>query len=68
MKSLKHLLFICFLALLVACSEDAIVPQSEVVPTGEGGSVDYISMTVPDIEIADAMTRSKLIDDVSHSC
>ena len=63
MKSLKHLLFICFLALLVACSEDAIVPQSEVVPTGEGGSVDYISMTVPDIEIADAMTRSKLIDD-----
>ena len=63
MKTLKHLLFLCFLAVLTACSEDALVPQSEVVPTAEGGSVDYISMTVPDIEIDDAATRSKLIDD-----
>ena len=63
MKTLKNLLFFCFLAVLTACSDDALVPQSEVVPTAEGGSVDYISMTVPDIEIDDAATRSKLIDD-----
>lgn len=63
MKSFKHLLSFCFLAMLASCSEDAFVPQSEVVPTAEGGSVDYISMTVPDIEIADATTRSKFIDD-----
>ena len=63
MKTLKHLLFICSLAVLTACSDDAFVPQSEVVPTAEGGSVDYISMTVPDIEIDDATTRSKLVDD-----
>ena len=63
MKTLKNLLFFCSLAVLTACSDDALVPQSEVVPTAEGGSVDYISMTVPDIEIDDAATRSKLIDD-----
>ena len=63
MKTLKNLLFFCSLAVLTACSDDAFVPQSEVVPTAEGGSVDYISMTVPDIEIDDAATRSKLIDD-----
>ena len=63
MKTLKHLLFLCSLAVLTACSDDAFVPQSEVVPTAEGGSVDYISMTVPDIEIDDATTRSKLVDD-----
>ena len=63
MKTLKHLLFLCFLAVLTACSEDALVPQSEVIPATGNGSVDYISMTAPDIEIDDAATRSKLIDD-----
>ena len=63
MKTLKNLLFLCSLAALTACSDDAYLPQSEVVPTAESGSVDYISMTVPDIEIDDATTRSKLIDD-----
>ena len=63
MKTLKNLLFLCSLAVLTACSDDAYLPQSEVVPTAESGSIDYISMTVPDIEIDDATTRSKLIDD-----
>ena len=63
MKTLKHLLFLCSLAMLTACSEDALVPQSEVIPATGNGSVDYISMTAPDIEIDDATTRSKLIDD-----
>ena len=63
MKTLKNLLFLCSLAVLTACSDDAFVPQSEVIPATGSGSVDYISMTVPDIEIDDATTRSKLIDD-----
>ena len=63
MKTFKHLLFLCFLAVLTACSDDAFVPQSEVIPATGNGSIDYISMTVPDIEIDDATTRSKLIDD-----
>ena len=54
---------LCILVVLAACSEDAITPQSEVGPTAEGGSVDLISMVVPDIEVDDATTRSKLIDD-----
>ena len=63
MKTFKHLLLLCALVALAACSEDALAPQSEVIPIAEGGSVDLISMVVPDIEIADATTRSKLIDD-----
>ena len=63
MKTLKNLLFLCFLAMLAACTEDAFVPQSEVISATGNGSVDYISMTAPDIEIDDATTRSKLIDD-----
>ena len=63
MKTFKHLLLLCALVALVACSEDTLAPQNEVIPTAEGGSVDLISMVVPDIEIDDAMTRSKLIDD-----
>ena len=63
MKTLKNLLFLCILAVLTACSDDAFVPQSEVISATGNGSVDYISMMVPDIEIDDATTRSKLIDD-----
>ena len=63
MKTLKNLLFLCILAVLTACSDDAFVPQSEVISATVNGSVDYISMMVPDIEIDDATTRSKLIDD-----
>ena len=62
MKSLRKLLCLCFLAVLASCSEDAFMPQSEVIIPDEGGSVDFISMTVPDIEI-DATTRSKLYED-----
>ena len=63
MKTLKNLLYLCILAVLAACSEDAFVPQSEEIPALGSGSVDFISMTVPDIEIDNAATRSKLIDD-----
>ena len=63
MKTLKNLLYLCILAVLAACSEDAFVPQSEEIPALGSGSVDFISMTVPDIEIDNATTRSKLIDD-----
>ena len=63
MKTLKQLLLLCALVALAACSEDAFVPQSEEIPVTGNGSVDYISMMVPDIEIDDATTRSKLIDD-----
>ena len=63
MKTFKHLLLLCALVALAACSEDALAPQSEVIPIAEGGSIDLISMVVPDIEIDDATTRSKLIDD-----
>ena len=63
MKTFKHLLILCFLVVLVACSEDALVPQSEEIPVIGGESVDFISMTVPDIEMGDATTRSKLYED-----
>ena len=63
MKTIKHLLFLCFLSVLVACSEDTFIPQSEISPNANGNSVDLISMVVPDIEMDDAATRSKLIDD-----
>ena len=63
MKTFKHLLLLCALVALAACSEDTLAPQSEVIPIAEGGSIDLISMVVPDIEIDDATTRSKLIDD-----
>ena len=66
MKTFKHLLLLCTLVALAACSEDALAPQSEVIPIAEGGSIDLISMVVPDIEIDDATTRSKLIDDGSE--
>ena len=63
MKSLKHALFLFLLAVLAACSEDSIAPQAEIIPSTGEESVDLISMVVPDIEIADATTRSKLIED-----
>ena len=63
MKTIKHLLFLCFLSVLVACSEDTFIPQSEISPNSNGNSVDLISMVVPDIEMDDAATRSKLIDE-----
>ncbi len=63
MKSLKHALFLFLLAVLAACSEDSIAPQAEIIPSTGEESVDLISMVVPDIEIADATTRSKFIDD-----
>ena len=63
MKSLKHALFLFLLAVLAACSEDSIAPQAEIIPSTGEESVDLISMVVPDIEIDDAKTRSKLIDD-----
>ena len=62
MKFLKQILFLCLLAVLTACSEDALVSQSEELINAAEGTVDLISMTVPDIEM-DATTRSKLIDD-----
>ena len=62
MRTFKNLLFLCILAVLAACSEDAIAPQAEIIPSTGEESVDLISMVVPDIEIADATTRSKLID------
>ena len=63
MKTFIQLLLLCALVALAACSEDALAPQSEVIPIAEDGSVDLISMVVPDIEVDDATTRSKLIDD-----
>ena len=63
MKTFIQLLLLCAIVALAACSEDALAPQSEVIPIAEGGSVDLISMVVPDIEVDDATTRSKLIDD-----
>ena len=66
MKTFRYFLFLCFLIVLTSCSEDTFVPQSEVIPTTENGFVDYISMTVPDIEIDDATTRSKFVDEVTE--
>ena len=63
MKTFIQLLLLCALVALAACSEDTLAPQNEVIPTAEDGSVDLISMVVPDIEVDDATTRSKLIDD-----
>ena len=63
MRTFKNFLLLCFLAVLGACTEDAFVPQSEVVPTAESGSVDLVSMIVPDIVMNDAMTRSKLYEE-----
>ena len=63
MKTFKHLLLLCALVALAACSEDALVPQNKEIPATGSGSVDLISMVVPDIEMDDATTRSKLIDD-----
>ena len=62
MKTFKNLLFLCFLVVLAACSEDAFVPQQEVISAGDD-TVDLISMVVPNVEIADATTRSKLYED-----
>ena len=66
MKTFKHLLLLCALFALAACSEDALAPQNEEIPATGSGSVDLISMVVPDIEVDDATTRSKLIDDGSE--
>jgi hypothetical protein len=63
MKNFRFLFCLCLLTALAACIDDALVPQSEEIPTIESGSVDLISMTVPDIEMADATTRSKLYED-----
>ena len=65
MKTFKHFPFLCFLSVLVACTEDTFMPQSEISPIADGNSVAIISMVVPDIEM-DATTRSKLIDDGSQ--
>ena len=65
MKTFKHFPFLCFLSVLVACTEDTFMPQSEISPIADGNSVAMISMVVPDIEM-DATTRSKLIDDGSQ--
>ena len=50
MKFLKQILFLCLLAVLTACSEDALVSQSEELINAAEGTVDLISMTVPDQE------------------
>ncbi|MBR1719463.1 MAG: leucine-rich repeat domain-containing protein [Phocaeicola sp.] len=63
MKTFKQLLLLCGLVALAACSEDALVPQNKEIPATGSGSVDLISMVVPDIEVDKATTRSKLIDD-----
>ena len=63
MKTFIQLLLLCALVALAACSEDALAPQNEEIPATGNGSVDLISMVVPDIEVDDATTRSKLIDD-----
>lgn len=63
MRTFKNFMLLCFLAVLGACTEDAFVPPSEVVPTAEGGSVDLVSMIVPDIVMNDATTRSKLYEE-----
>ena len=63
MKNFRFLFCLCLLTALAACIDDALVPQSDEIPTIESGSVDLISMTVPDIEMADAITRSKLYED-----
>lgn len=65
MKSLKRILFLCFLAVLTACSEDALVPQSDGATNTNGDSVDLISMVVPEIEMGDATTRF-LVDNGSE--
>ena len=62
MKIFKQFLFFCFLAVLAACTEDALTAQPEVIPVAGDESVDLISMVVPDIEM-DATTRSKLYED-----
>ena len=62
MKIFKQILFLSLLAVLMACSEDMLVPQSEELINAENNSVDLISMVVPDIEM-DATTRSKLFED-----
>lgn len=61
MKTLKFLLYSCFLAVLCACSEDAFVSQPE--EAIGSGSVDFISMVVPDIEMGDATTRTSLYEE-----
>ena len=63
MKTFKHLFLLCALFALAACSEDALAPQNDEIPATGSGSVDLISMVVPDIEVDDATTRSKLIYD-----
>ena len=62
MKALKRLLFLCLLAMLAACTEDALTTQPEVVPAAGDEFVDLISMVVPDIEM-DVTTRTKLFED-----
>ena len=63
MKVIQRILFLFFLAVLAACSEDAFVPQPEVIPNEGYDYVDLISMNVPDIEIVDATTRSSLFEE-----
>ena len=63
MKTLKQLLLLCALVALAACSEDAFVPSSEVAPSSEDNYVNLFSMTVPDVELTDATTRSILYED-----
>ena len=64
MKTLKQLLLLCALVALAACFEDAFVPSSEVAPSSEDNYVNLFSMTVPDVELTDATTRSILYEDV----
>ena len=63
MKVLQRALFLFFLAVLSACSEDAFVSQPGVIPNEGYDFVDLISINVPDIEIADATTRSLLFEE-----
>ncbi len=61
MRLIKHLLFLCFLAGLTACSEEAFVPQPDEVPSVMANSIKSINIVVPEMQF-NASTRSNLIE------
>ena len=57
MKKYIYLIGVTLLAVMTACTNEDLVPQTEALKLTEGELIEKISFTTPDLEVDDASTR-----------